>query len=89
VVVFMPPPVDAGEAPINISIIVTNCEALEKSACGTVSKPAVLAVTDWKNEAIIFDPVPIPLNALFDSSRKIKKAPDKIRAAVVRSTTLE
>jgi hypothetical protein len=44
--VLTPPPVEPGEAPMNMSSMVTNCAALDNLAWGKVSKPAVLAVTD-------------------------------------------
>jgi hypothetical protein len=43
VVVFIPPPVDPGEAPMNIKIIIINKPAFVKFPNGYVLKPAVLA----------------------------------------------
>ena len=50
VTVFMPPAVPTGEPPISIKIIDTAAEAFVKFSCGTVAKPAVLVVTDWKKD---------------------------------------
>src|SRR3712207_167707 len=46
VVVFIPPPVDAGDAPININTIITNRLLSLNLVKSIVAKPAVLAVTD-------------------------------------------
>ncbi len=54
VVVFMPPPVPPGDAPININTISTKSVIGEKSEILKVLKPAVLGVTAWKNEKMIF-----------------------------------
>ena len=50
VTVFIPPAVPTGEPPISIKIIDTAAEAFVKFSCGTEAKPAVLVVTDWKND---------------------------------------
>lgn len=52
VLVLIPPPVDPGEAPINIKMQRTNNPALVKLPIGYVEKPAVLADTLWKNAPI-------------------------------------
>ena len=67
--VFIPPPVDPGEAPINIkkiNIKSIGVPIIEKS---TVLKPAVLAVIDWKNEVINCPPSFIPFK-VFSCSKK-------------------
>ena len=46
VVVFIPPPVEPGEAPININKTVNKTEAELYKPISIVLKPAVLAVTD-------------------------------------------
>lgn len=43
VVVLIPPPVDPGDAPINIKITIVNNPALVKPLKGAVLNPAVLA----------------------------------------------
>ena len=50
VTVFIPPAVPAGDPPISIKIIDTVAEAFVRFSCGTEAKPAVLVVTDWKND---------------------------------------
>ncbi len=50
-VVLTPPPVEPGEAPINIRIIVKRIVSLARRPISTVLKPAVRGTTDWKNEA--------------------------------------
>ena len=52
VVVLMPPPVEAGEAPMYIRNIVKNFEGSVSVAWFTVSNPAVRGVTDWNRAAI-------------------------------------
>jgi hypothetical protein len=46
VVVFMPPPVEAGEAPVYMSKMVTNLDASVRSPSEIVLNPAVLGVID-------------------------------------------
>ena len=53
-VVLTPPPVEPGEAPMNISASMRRIVALVRDPMSTVLKPAVLGVTDWKKEAKIF-----------------------------------
>ncbi len=53
-VVFTPPPVDPGEAPINMRMMRIRIVSLAKSPISTVLNPAVRGVTDWKKEARIF-----------------------------------
>ena len=50
VTVFIPPAVPTGEPPTNIKMMDTAAEAFVKFYCGTVAKPAVLVVTDWKKD---------------------------------------
>jgi hypothetical protein len=49
----MPPPVEPGEAPMNIRTIRSKRVALVRSPISTVLNPQVLGVTDWNNEARI------------------------------------
>ncbi len=46
VVVFIPPPVEPGEAPMNMSITVMNLEASVIAPWSIVLKPAVLGAID-------------------------------------------
>ncbi len=50
-VVLIPPPVDPGEAPMNIRIIMTRIVVLARLPMSTVLKPAVRGVIDWKRES--------------------------------------
>jgi hypothetical protein len=53
-VVFIPPPAEPGEAPMNMRIIIKRMVSLVSCPISTVLKPAVLGVIDWKNEIKIF-----------------------------------
>ena len=90
VVVFIPPPVPPGEAPININITIINKVASFNVAILTVLKPAVLVVIDWKKLARTFVPpdiFPIDLG-LLNSIRKNTRAPAIIKRAVTNNTIL-
>ena len=50
VVVLIPPPVDAGDAPINIKITIKNKVLSLNKVKSIVLYPAVLSVTDWNIE---------------------------------------
>jgi hypothetical protein len=50
VVVLSPPPVETGEAPMNINIIVKILLLGDRFAMLRVLNPAVRDVTDWKSE---------------------------------------
>ena len=78
VVVLIPPPVDPGEAPMNINIVSTNRPALLSSPSGIVEKPAVRADVLWKNAASQ------PMPSVSCSST----VPAASSTAVVVSTTL-
>lgn len=54
VLVLIPPPVDAGEAPIHIKKIINNKEGTLNCVKSTVLKPAVLGVTVLKAVLVIF-----------------------------------
>ena len=63
VVIFIPPPVEPGAAPININII---CKKILDSVIfvrSTVLNPAVRGVTDWKKDARILDPKGMPVKS--------------------------
>ena len=51
VVVLMPPPVDPGDAPMNIKIIITSSPALVMAPISMVEKPAVRVVMLWNSAA--------------------------------------
>ncbi len=52
-VVLIPPPVEPGEAPMNMRTIIMRIVALVSWPMSTVLKPAVRGVTDWKSDARI------------------------------------
>jgi hypothetical protein len=52
-VVLIPPPVEPGEAPMNMRTMRRRSVALVKSPISTVLKPQVLGVMDWKRDARI------------------------------------
>lgn len=54
VLVFIPPPVDAGDAPTHISMMVKKTTGILKPAISTVLKPAVRGDTDPKRKQLIF-----------------------------------
>ena len=58
VVVFMPPPVEAGEAPIIISRQLNSLEPSFSRDRSMELKPAVRIVTDWKKAFITLSPAP-------------------------------
>ena len=90
VVVLIPPPVDAGEAPINISIIVTITEPSCIFPMSIVLKPAVLDVTDIKKEDKIFPfRVKPSIAGPLCSIKKKARVPTKRRIAVKEITTFE
>lgn len=89
VLVFIPPPVEPGEAPINMRIRIKKVVALVIIEILTVLKPAVLGVTAWKMDARIFSLMGIPLRTLFHSSKENNKAPVIIRVRDVRKTILK
>jgi hypothetical protein len=64
-VVFTPPPVEPGEAPMNIRTSMRRRVAFVREPISTVLKPAVLGVTDWKKEANILFRIGTPLMMWF------------------------
>jgi hypothetical protein len=54
VVVFIPPPVDPGEAPIHIRNIIRKMVGYPQSVMSTILKPAVLELTLPKKDTISF-----------------------------------
>jgi len=79
VVVLMPPPVDPGEAPMNIRIRIVNNPALLSVPRSSVAKPAVRADTLRKNA----------VSQLRGSVNFNNRAPAASKNAVVVTTTLE
>src|SRR3989338_790876 len=68
-----------------MSIIMMNSVAFVSIAKFTVLNPAVLVVTDWKSEHIIWSCSPISLMVLFFSKAKNMTAPPNRRMAVTIS----
>jgi hypothetical protein len=85
-VVFTPPPVDPGEAPINMRIMMSRMLSFWRRPISTVLKPAVLGVTDWKRQ--IRNLVPHGASRMMCplSKRKSRIVPEAIRTAVVMRT---
>ena len=79
VLVFIPPPVEPGDAPINISIITTRSPADEKLPSGYVEKPAVL-VEKLRKKA--------PSHEIF-SVALMRSVPETIRNRLIEITTRE
>ncbi len=50
-VVLIPPPVEPGEAPMNMRMIMTRIVGLVSWPMSTVLNPAVRGVIDWKRES--------------------------------------
>lgn len=81
VVVFIPPPVEPGDAPMNISTHIMSRPAFENPEYGNVAKPAVLAVTLEKNAPSHVIPS--------DSVSFMSKVPPTRSVAVIVSTIFE
>jgi hypothetical protein len=62
VLVFIPPPVEPGDAPMNMRIRIMNKEALHKLFISTVLNPAVLGVIELKIDTTIFSVKVKPLS---------------------------
>src|SRR5665647_1187636 len=93
VVHLIPPPVDAGAAPINISIEVINFELSCKVAWSILLNPAVRAVSDWKKAAsgrcqTGKEPREYKLAVLLYSNPRIETVPTASKKPVIHRTTL-
>ena len=86
-VVLIPPPHEPGEAPTNMRMMRMKRVALLRSINGSVLKPAVRLVTDWKYDMRICPPMGNVRRLLFRSIKKMKRVPMKISTADVVSTT--
>ena len=75
VVVFIPPPVEPGEAPIHINASVSMNAGIPSSAIFILLKPAVLGVVALKNETTILPNMECSLNVLSYSVTKNKIVP--------------
>ena len=81
-----PPAVEPVLPPTNISMTVISQPASESSSMATVLYPAVLGVTDWKNEAKTRCGSVRSLKAWFASEKKKNTAPPKMSASVAVMT---
>ena len=75
VVVFIPPPVDKGEAPIHINRRVRNQVDGRREVRSTVLKPAVRGVTALKKDTASFPLNGSPLRQLLFSDNQKSKVP--------------
>ena len=90
VLVLIPPPVEAGEAPIHISSMKISVTGSVMAAVSTELKPAVRVVTDPKNETTNFPKkLRCSVSVLLYSNKKMKTVPDISRMAVVVIITFE
>jgi len=89
VVVFIPPPVPPGEAPINMREMIKIKVGREKLPTSTRLNPAVRGVVAWKKEIKILLASGKPFNAFPPSRKRIKTVPKRIKRKVRRSTTRE
>src|SRR4030042_4266046 len=90
VVVLIPPPVELGEAPINIRIIIKKRVAFCMLPMSMVLKPAVRAVTDWKIEPYIFSGKfkSLRVEGLSDSIKNIIIKPIRISIRLILKANL-
>ena len=82
VVVLIPPAVPIGEPPINIKTALIVLPAVDNEFWSKQAKPAVLVVTDWKND---WKMVILPFSP---SLRKNDKPPNINNVEVVNKTIL-
>ena len=84
VVVLMPPPVEPGQAPMNMSntertFVNSNCEAIS-----TEANPAVRVLVDWKKAQLSFSSTFRPCMVLLNSRRKKPRVPKTSKPMVTR-----
>ena len=84
VLVFMPPPVDPGEAPISMKMMINVVVDAGSAAMSNVVNPAVRDETDRKSASN----QPIQ-RSLITPKNQISTAPPAIRIRLVSNTTLE
>jgi len=88
VVVLIPPAVEPGLPPMNMSTIVKSLLSGVSAAVSTVLKPAVLAVTEPNNDANMAPGVSMPAMVLFFSKIYKNSPPPKTSISVVDITIL-
>ena len=84
VVVLMPPPVEPGQAPINISSTESTFVNSYWAAMSTEAKPAVRVLVDWKKAQFSFSRIFSPSMVLPNSNRKKPRVPKRSRTMVTR-----
>ena len=91
VLVFIPPPVDAGDAPTHINIMVKKMTGVLNPAISTVLKPAVRGDTDPKKETTNFPKMEVCSCKVgrFHSATRKNIHPIEIRIIVVYKTIFE
>jgi hypothetical protein len=89
VLVFIPPPVDTGEAPIHIRNVIIITEGIARADILKLLKPAVRGVTLWKYEVASLAPKSIPCCVLLYSKYKNEKVPKTIKIKEEKITILE
>ena len=88
VVVLIPPAVDPGDAPMNIRIMIKKRPLSVSAARSIVLNPAVLALTDWNEDAAICsDKVRPSKEAVPCSKRNKRTEPLMIKNAVTVRTS--
>lgn len=86
--VFIPPPVEPGEAPMNIRKIIIVRVTVEREDMDIVLKPAVLGVTAWNRDAQNFAERGYFSNAPSNSKKKMARNPTMIKIREVITTNL-
>ena len=86
VVVLIPPPVEAGEAPMNIRMITRSKVGLSTWPKSTELNPAVREEADWKNETTILPPKECSCSEWFHSKTMKSTVPSTIRKQEVKTT---
>ena len=87
-VVLTPPPVEPGEAPMNIRVIIIRRVSLESIPMSTVLKPAVRGVIAWNRDASTRFCHGRSFKIRLCSNTKNSTAPPAINTAVATRTTL-
>jgi hypothetical protein len=88
VVVFIPPPVEPGDAPTYIRKIKNTSTGTESALISTELNPAVRVETEWKNAVIIFPRGLYPSTIEFHSRKRNTIIPATIRIRLVLKAIL-
>ena len=84
VLVLIPPPVEAGEAPIHIKNMINNNDGTVNLVKSTVLNPAVLGVTELNAALVIFPKVVSCIKSVLLYSEMYKKTKPTISKSKVR-----